>query len=523
MQSVWVFVLCVTRPCLCCVSINEWLIGLLTHAPFCVCVGKCFVKPKGGFEMNVEGLIYADQHLAVQIIAELKSSGSFLPALKQVANVACLPGIVGSSLGMPDIHSGYGFAVGCVAAMDTTDPNAVVSPGGVGFDINCGVRLLRSNLKEGDLYHNGDPKRLRKLATALYDAIPTGVGSSGAYIATEADLKNALKSGMRWCLESGYCWLEDLECCEEQGCFKDADPNKVSSRARKRGMPQMGTLGSGNHYIEVQVVDEVFDEAAASAMGLEKGNVCIMIHSGSRGLGHQVCTDALQVMESSGVKVPDRQLSAVRIKSPEGQNYLQAMAAAANYAFVNRTLMAHSARKAVTDVFDGDARELGLYVVYDVAHNIAKVEEHRPAEEGGPTRILLVHRKGATRAFPPGHPEIPEKYRGVGQPVLIGGSMGTCSYVLTGTHKAMEETFGSTCHGAGRALSRSQALRENDSNCVLNRLRSSGIEVRIAQPRLAAEEADVAYKDVESVVATCHEAGISKKTVRLRPLAVIKG
>eukprot|EP00927_Polykrikos_kofoidii_P077693 TRINITY_DN74608_c0_g1_i1.p1 TRINITY_DN74608_c0_g1~~TRINITY_DN74608_c0_g1_i1.p1 ORF type:complete len:724 (+),score=123.37 TRINITY_DN74608_c0_g1_i1:100-2271(+) len=468
---------------------------------------------------------FADEKLATLCLDEIRNAGGhFLPAVRQLANVACLPGLMGYSLGMPDIHSGYGFAVGSVAAVDLTLPEAVVSPGGVGFDINCGVRLLRTSLFERDV----KGKVCAELATALFKAVPSGVGSSGAYTPKdEKELKAALKSGMKWALDRGLCWPEDLERTEERGMMSEADPDAVSSRAIKRGLPQLGTLGSGNHYLELQVVDEIFDKDAAAAMGLEAGRICVMIHCGSRGLGHQLCTDYLQRMESTmgkqGIRVPDRQLCCVRALSPEGETYLSGMAAAANYAFVNRTLIAHAVRETFQRELGRSARDdLKMHMVYDVAHNIAKKEQHLdPADNK--LKLALVHRKGATRSFPPGHAALPHVYRDVGQPVLIGGSMGTCSYVLVGTVAAMKLSFGSTCHGAGRRMSRSQALRTVTSHAVLASLRSRQIEVRVATPKLAAEEADESYKDVTSVVQTCHEVGISRKVAKLRPIAVIKG
>ncbi len=421
---------------------------------------------------------------------------------------------------MPDVHSGYGFAIGNVAAFDLDDPAAVVSPGGVGFDINCGVRLLRTNLTE----HDVAPVR-EQLAQTLFDHIPVGVGSKGIIPTTMASLEEALELGMDWSLREGYAWPEDKDRCEEQGRMLQADPTKVSGRAKKRGLSQLGTLGAGNHYAEIQIVDEVFDEAAANALGIgSKGQVVVMIHSGSRGLGHQVATDALQKMERAmardGIDVNDRQLACARIQSEEGRDYLASMAAAANFAWVNRSSMTFLARQAFAKVFKKTPAELDMHVVYDVSHNIAKVETH---VVDGVQKQLLVHRKGATRAFPPHHPLIPCEYQFTGQPVLIGGTMGTCSYVLLGTEKGMKETFGSTCHGAGRAQSRSASRRQLNYEQVLNNLNKKGIAIRVASPKLVTEEAPESYKDVSAVVNTCEVAGISKKCVRLRPIAVIKG
>jgi tRNA-splicing ligase RtcB len=421
------------------------------------------------------------------------------------------------------MHSGYGFSIGNVAAFDMDDPTAIVSPGGVGFDINCGVRLVRTNLTEKDVLPYKE-----ELTQALFDHIPVGVGSKGIIPTTSSDLEAALEMGMDWSLREGYAWAEDKEHCEEFGRMLSADPTKVTKRAKKRGLPQLGTLGAGNHYAEVQVVDEIFDKAAASRMGIEEvGQVCVMIHSGSRGLGHQVATDALVEMERAmirdGIATNDRQLACARISSPEGQTYLAAMAAAANYAWVNRSSMTFLTRQAFAKVFKHCADspdDLDMHVIYDVSHNIAKVEEH--LIDGRP-RKLLVHRKGATRAFPPHHPLIPVDYQFIGQPVLIGGTMGTCSYVLTGTEKGMMETFGSTCHGAGRASSRAKSRRTLTYETVLASLASKGISIRVASPKLVMEEAPESYKDVSAVVDTCHAAGISNKAIKLRPIAVVKG
>lgn len=423
-------------------------------------------------------------------------------------------------MALPDVHSGYGFAIGNVAAFDMSDPEAVVSPGGVGFDINCGVRLIRTNLTEADVA----PVK-EQLAQALFDHIPVGVGSQGIIPTTAKDLEEALAMGMDWSLREGYSWAEDKEHCEEYGRMLNANPAKVSARAKKRGLPQMGTLGAGNHYAEIQVVEEIFDQAAARKMGIDQiGQVCVMIHSGSRGLGHQVATDSLVAMEKAmardGIAVNDRQLACARISSPEGQDYLTAMSCAANYAWVNRSSMTFLCRQAFAKVFNTTPDDLDMHVVYDVSHNIAKVEDHMV---DGVMKTLLVHRKGSTRAFPPHHPLIPVDYQLTGQPVLIGGTMGTCSYVLTGTERGMAETFGSTCHGAGRARSRNNARHKLDYQEVLDELKAKGIAIRVASPKLVMEEAPESYKDVTEVVETCHSAGVSKKAVKLRPIAVIKG
>jgi tRNA-splicing ligase RtcB len=450
------------------------------------------------------------------------SSGGFLPAVTQIANVATLPGIVRGSIALPDVHSGYGFAIGNVAAFDMEDPAAVVSPGGVGFDINCGVRLIRTNLDLSDI---ADVKE--SLAQALFDHIPVGVGAQGVLPASEQDVEDALELGLDWSLRQGYAWAEDKEHCEEFGRMLGADPSRVSARAKKRGRTQLGTLGAGNHYCEVQVVEEIYDRAAAECMGLDRvGQVVVMVHSGSRGLGHQVATDALLAMDAPGAAargayVPeDRQLASAAIGSALGQDYLAAMAAAANFAWVNRAAMTYLVRQAFAKALDTAPDDLDMQVVYDVSHNIAKQEQH---EVDGRPRSLLVHRKGATRAFPPGHPLVPADYQHTGQPVLVGGTMGTCSYVLLGTEQGMRETFGSTCHGAGRAMSRNKARRHIPYQEVLDNLESKGISIRVASPKLVMEESPESYKDVSDVVDTCHAAGISKKAIKLRPVAVIKG
>ncbi|CRL04692.1 CLUMA_CG017756, isoform A [Clunio marinus] len=483
---------------------------------------------KKGFQpnMKVEGVFYVNKHLEPLMFEELRNScrsdgiGGFLPGMKQIANVAALDGIVGKSVGLPDIHSGYGFAIGNMAAFDMNNPLSIVSPGGVGFDINCGVRLLRTNLMEKDV----KPVQ-EQLAQSLFDHIPVGVGSKGIIPMNARDLEEALEMGMDWSLREGYVWAEDKEHCEEYGRMLNADPSKVSLRAKKRGLPQLGTLGAGNHYAEIQVVDEIYDKWAASKMGIEEtGQVCIMIHSGSRGFGHQVATDALVEMEKAmkrdKIETNDRQLACARIQSPEGQNYLKAMAAAANFAWVNRSSMTFLTRQAFAKQFNTTPDDLDMHVIYDVSHNIAKIENH---VIDGKEMKLLVHRKGSTRAFPPHHPLIPVDYQLTGQPVLVGGTMGTCSYILTGTEKALSETFGSTCHGAGRALSRAKSRRNIDYMDILEQMKTKDIAIRVASPKLVMEEAPESYKNVTDVVDTCHKAGISKNCVKLRPIAVIKG
>ena len=478
--------------------------------------------------MRVPGYFYVNDALEPLIFEELKAAksmsgtGGFLPAVTQISNVASLPGIVRGSIALPDVHSGYGFAIGNVAAFDMEDPNAIVSPGGVGFDINCGVRLIRTNLDYKDIE---DVKE--SLTQSLFNHIPVGVGSQGMLPTSANDIEEALEMGLDWSLREGYAWAEDKEHCEEYGRMLNADPTKVSARAKKRGQTQMGTLGAGNHYCEIQVVDEIYDKYAAECMGIDRvGQVVVMVHSGSRGLGHQVATDALLAMDSAdavsrgAVMTADRQLACARIQSQLGQDYLSAMSAAANFAWVNRGTMTFLVRQAFAKAFNTTPDDLDMQVIYDVSHNIAKVEQH---VVDGRMKTLLVHRKGATRAFPPNHPLIPVDYQQIGQPVLIGGTMGTCSYVLLGTEEGMKQTFGSTCHGAGRAMSRNKSRRKIPYQEVLDSLEDKGISIRVASPKLVMEESPESYKNVCDVVDTCHAAGISKKAIKLRPVAVIKG
>ncbi len=460
--------------------------------------------------MRVPGLIYADEEMMGHIREE--------QALEQVANVAFLPGIVGRSLAMPDIHWGYGFPIGGVAATRAED--GVISPGGVGYDINCGVRLLRSDLHQDEVLPH-----IRKLVDQLFADIPSGVGVSGRIRVDDKELSQVLVNGARWAVERGYGEPEDLEVSEEGGAMKGADPERVSRRARERGLPQLGTLGSGNHFLEVAVVSDIYEAEAAQVMGIDRvGQVVVLIHSGSRGLGHQVCEDNLRAMEGTikkyDIHLPDRQLACAPFASPEGQTYFGAMAAAANYAWANRQAMTHWARQALSKVLGRSPQDLGLRLVYDVAHNIAKVEEY--TVEGRPTR-LVIHRKGATRAFPPGHPEVPLRYRTVGQPVLIPGDMGRYSFLLTGTEGAMKESWGSTCHGAGRLQSRGAAKRSMQGRDIAGMLEKKGITVRATSRSGLAEEVSEAYKDVAQVVEVVHRAGISRKVMRSRPLGVIKG
>ena len=459
--------------------------------------------------MRVPGLVYASDAM----IEDIKSDKSPL----QVKNVATLPGIVGASLAMPDMHWGYGFPIGGVAAFDADE--GVLSPGGVGYDINCGVRLLRTELQRGEVL-----SRLQKLSVALYKAIPCGVGSGNRVKLSAKELDRVMTEGAAWCVGAGWARPEDLDTIEEHGCMPGADPGRVSDRAKKRGRPQLGSLGSGNHFCELAYVAEVYDEAAAEAFGLSEHAVTLMIHSGSRGLGHQICEDSLRVMmkasKDHGIDLPDRQLCAAPLSSDAARDYFAAMACAINYAFANRQVMTHFAREALAEFFDCDDDALGLQVVYDVCHNIAKWEQH---EVDGQTKRLCVHRKGATRAFGPGHPDVPEPYRAVGQPVLVPGDMGRYSYVLAGTERAMKETWGSSCHGAGRRMSRAKAKRVAQGRPLFEELQERGVWVQADRKSTVAEEMPEAYKDVADVVDVMHASGIAKKVVKLVPLAVIKG
>lgn len=457
--------------------------------------------------MLTDALIYTDEHLLQDLLKDL--------SLEQAINVAMLPGIVGRSLAMPDIHQGYGFPIGGVAATDP-DAGGIVSPGGVGFDINCGVRLLTSSLSADEVR----PK-IRELVNQLFRDIPSGTGQKGFIRISYPDLDRVLAEGAAWTVEHGYGRPEDLTHCEESGGIEGGDPAAVSDHAKKRGLPQIGTLGSGNHFLEVQYVERIFEPEIAQALGLYEDEVVILIHSGSRGLGHQVCTDYLremgEAMQRYRIDLPDRQLACVPVNSREGQAYLGGMRAAANFAWANRQGITHFTREAFKRIF-GQKEE--LKVIYDVCHNIAKLERHKV---GGREREVMVHRKGATRAFPPGHPDVPAVYQDVGQPVLIPGSMGTASYVLVGTEGAMQETFGTTCHGAGRVMSRTAARKSAHAQNARQRLEERGILVRAETRDGITEEIPEAYKDVDAVVDVVHNAGLSKRVARLKPLGVIKG
>ena len=460
--------------------------------------------------MRVDGLIFASQKVLDSVLEE--------QAPEQVANVAFLPGIVGHSLAMPDIHWGYGFPIGGVAAMRMSD--GVVSPGGVGFDINCGVRLLRTNLQEVEVSPG-----IKELMDALYRAVPSGLGLEGKIRLRYGEIDEVLVRGSRWAVEKGYGRREDLETTEEQGEMSGADPAHVGRKAKERGVPQLGTLGSGNHFLEVAVVDQIHDKTIAGDMGINRlGQVMLLVHCGSRGLGHQVAGDYIAVMVNSmrkyNIELPDRQLACAPLGSQEGQAYLAAMRCAANYAWANRQCIAHWVREAFCKVMGKSEEDAGLELIYDVAHNIAKIEEH---EVDGERVKLCVHRKGAIRAFPAGHPEVPRKYARIGQPVFVLGDMGRFSYVLVGTEQAMKESFGSTCHGAGRVKSRAASKRMLRGEEVLKDLESRGITIRAGSLKSLAEEAPHAYKDVSEVVSVAHNAGISQIVARTRPIGVIKG
>lgn len=461
--------------------------------------------------MLVPGKIYADRKMMMQILKEDES-------LQQVINVAKLPGIQKFSIAMPDIHWGYGFPIGGVAATDAK--TGVISPGGVGYDINCGVRLLRTNLETRRVN-----KSVAKLVASLFQNVPTGVGASGAIRKlSKSEMNRLLTKGSNWCLENGYAVAEDLETTEENGCLQSADPEFVSERARERGFDQVGTLGSGNHFLELETVAEIYDEEAAAALGLFPGQMVVMIHCGSRGLGHQVCDDNLRIMaramEKYNIQIPDRQLACAPIQSSEGKQYLGGMAAAANFAWANRQVIQHQTKKSFMKTLRMSETDLGMALVYDVCHNIAKMEEH---EIDGKMKTVCVHRKGATRAYPPGHPLTPARYQAVGQPVLIPGDMGRYSFVSVGQASSMMESFGSSCHGAGRVKSRSKAKKMGRGRDLIKEMRDRGVVVQARGMRTVAEEMPYAYKDVNQVVDIMHDAGISKKVAKLVPVGVIKG
>ena len=460
--------------------------------------------------MRVDGMVFLDDEL-LNVLGTDES-------IKQVENVACLPGIVGASMAMPDIHWGYGFPIGGVAAFDIEV--GVISPGGVGYDINCGVRLMRSVINVSAI----KPK-IGEIINRLYENIPSGIGSHRRDLKfSRNELKRAVSRGARWAIEEGFGYAEDLEYIEDNGALPQADPEAVSERAYERGKDQIGTLGSGNHFVEIGYVSEIFDETVAQVFGLFKDNVTIMVHTGSRGFGYQVCDDSIREMmrasEKYGIYLPDRQLCAAPFASPEGKRYFSAMGAAANYAFANRQMITHWVRETLEEIMQMSSSTLGLSLLYDVCHNIAKLEKHRV---GDTESTLCVHRKGATRAFAPKNPALPEKYMYTGQPVLIPGDMGRASYVLCGTAGAMEETFGSTCHGAGRVMSRGQAIKAARGRLLQKELETKGIYVKAASQGTLAEEMPEAYKDVSKVVRVVHDAGISRLVARITPLGCIKG
>jgi tRNA-splicing ligase RtcB len=460
--------------------------------------------------MRVPGIIFADEELLEQARTE--------NVLDQVVNVATLPGILKASYAMPDIHFGYGFPIGGVAAFDLEE--GVISPGGVGFDISCGVRAMRTDLDVNDI-----KSRMKDIMGVLSFSIPRGLGKKGKITLSAGQMRELLAGGVKWALKNGYGWKEDLESIEENGNMEGADPDHVGQSAIRRGADQLGTLGSGNHFLEIQEADKIFDKSAAGILGLKEGQVIIMIHSGSRGLGHQICSDYIKTLQKASEKynisIPDRQLACAPVSSPEGKRYYGAMACAVNYALANRHCLAHWVREALERFFGTSAESLGLSTIYDVSHNIAKIEEHKI---DGSMKKVCVHRKGATRAYGPGDPGLSPRYRSIGQPVIIPGDMGTNSYILLGTETAMEETFGSTCHGAGRMMSRSRAKRTINGRQLKDDLvKQKGIIIIADSMAGLAEEAPQAYKDINSVVEITCNAGLSKKVARLRPLGVIKG
>ena len=467
--------------------------------------------------------IDADSHLGMRVPVKIYANEQLLEkmltdrTIMQARNVSSIPGIVGHSVVLPDGHEGYGFPVGGVAAMDAEE--GMISPGGVGYDINCGVRLLRSNLTEQTVR-----SKLKDLVTDLFSSIPSGVGSKGAVKLSHSELDEVLVNGVNWAIDHGYGSTDDSDVCEENGQIENADPNKVSDKARKRGAPQLGSLGSGNHFLEVQKVAEIHDQEAANRMGIKEGTITILIHCGSRGFGHQVCSDYLRVSEQSmekyNINLPDRELACVPNNSEEGESYRKAMFAALNFAWSNRQMITHWTRKSFERVFNQTESDLEMKLVYDVAHNIAKVEKHKV---DGQDRKLVVHRKGATRAFPANRDEVPSRYRDIGQPVLLPGSMGTSSWILLGQPNSMNLSFGSTAHGAGRTMSRSKARKNYTENDVKKSLNEKGIFIKALTRDGVVEETPQAYKDVDAVVNVSHDLGIATKVAKLVPIGVIKG
>lgn len=460
-------------------------------------------------EMRVNGRIYADDELIKSIRQD--------NAPEQVANVASLPGIIGASQAMPDIHWGYGFPIGGVAALDPEE--GVISPGGVGYDINCGVRLVRTDLEPDRVKDN-----VKDLVRKMFDNVPAGVGRKSKVRLKKGELEEVLDYGVEWAVENGYGWEEDLKRIEDNGRMESANSDKVSKKAKDRGAPQLGTLGGGNHFLEIQQVDKIFDEEAADALDIEEGMITVMIHTGSRGCGHQIASDYIDKMEKAlrkyNINLPDKQLACAPWDSPEGQDYFAAMSCGANYAWTNRQLILHWVRESFENVFDESAEDMGMNLIYDVCHNIAKNERH---EVNGNEQDVIVHRKGATRAFAPGRKEVPKKYRDVGQPVLIPGDMGTASYLMLGTEHAMKRSWGSTCHGAGRVMSRTGARKKFSANKIKKQLSDQGIYVKAASDKVLLEESPDAYKDVNNVVQVTHNAGLSHIVAKMKPLGVVKG
>jgi len=480
-----------------------------TASPKKISEMEYIIEPDSTNGMKVPIRIFANESLLTKMTTDR--------TIWQATNVASIPGIVGHAVVLPDGHEGYGFPVGCVAAMDAKE--GMISPGGVGYDINCGVRLVRTNLMESDVQ-----PQIKELVTDLFNSIPSGVGSKGAIRLSQSQLDEVLVRGVQWAIDNGYGTSEDAEACEESGQMENADPNKVSDRARKRGAPQLGSLGSGNHFLEVQRVEEVHDEEAAKRMGIKKGNITILIHCGSRGFGHQVCSDYLRTSERAlakyNIELADRELACVPNTSEEGESYRKAMFSALNFAWCNRQMITHWTRKSFERVLKQSESDLEMNLVYDVAHNIAKVENHKIE---GKERSVVVHRKGATRAFPANRDEVPKKYRDLGQPVFIPGSMGTASWILLGQPNSMNLTFGSTAHGAGRMMSRTKARKSFTESQVKKSLSDKGIFVKSLTRDGVVEETPQAYKDVDAVVHVSHELGIATKVAKLIPIGVIKG
>jgi len=460
--------------------------------------------------MKVAGIVYADEEL----VGKMRTDRTLL----QCANVATLPGIYKWSITLPDGHEGYGFPIGGVAVFDATE--GVISPGGVGYDINCGVRLLRTNLTEQEIR----PK-LPQILETLFRTIPSGLGSKGKLRLTHDELDRAVTDGVEWAIKHGYGWKEDAEHCEENGHMKSADPSKVSTTAKTRGAPELGTLGSGNHFLEIQKVDKIYNPTIAKKLGItQPGQITVMIHTGSRGYGHQICSDYLRIMEHSlrkyNIQLPDRELACAPGNSPEAKDYHDAMSTAANYAWTNRQMITHWTRQAFQQIYGTEPEKLDLHLIYDVAHNIAKLEKHKINSD---YKDVWVHRKGATRCFPAGHPDIPKDYRTIGQPAILPGTMGTASYLLVGTPQAMELSFGSTAHGSGRFMSRAAATKKFWGSEIKKQMEAKGVLVRPASMVVLAEEAPLAYKDVDKVAEVSDAVGIAARVIRFVPIAVTKG